>query len=99
MRFNTPNPSTSNKDPLRRFVFENTPIRGNTVHLSSSIELALEHQDYPGILRNALGELMAAASLLAATLRMLVAAIWDLVRGSLTAAPAQTGTPRQPRRR
>lgn len=70
MRFNTPNSGISNKDTLRRFVFENTPIRGNTVHLSSTIELALEHQDYPSVLRNALGELMAAASLLAATLKM-----------------------------
>ena len=70
MRFNTPISGTSNKDTLRRFVFENTPIRGNTVHLSSTIELALEHQDYPKVLRYALGELMAAASLLAATLKM-----------------------------
>lgn len=57
-------------DTLHRFVFEHTPIRGNTVHLNRTFNTALQHQDFPPALRNALGELMAASALLAATLKM-----------------------------
>ena len=57
-------------DQLHRFIFENTPIRGNTVHLDYSFDTALQHQDCPPSLRRALGELMAASVLLAATLKM-----------------------------
>lgn len=58
------------QDLLHRFLFENTPIRGNTVHLNNTYNIALQHTDYPPILKNALGELMAAAALLAATLKL-----------------------------
>jgi len=57
-------------DQLHRFVFENTPIRGNTVHLNKTFSAALQHHDYPPFLRQALGELMAASALLAATLKL-----------------------------
>lgn len=57
-------------DLLHRFVFENTPIRGNMVHLDHTYTTALQHQDCPPVLRRALGELMAASALLAATLKM-----------------------------
>lgn len=57
-------------DQLHRFIFENTPIRGNTVHLNHTFNTALQHQHCPPILRKALGELMAASALLAATLKM-----------------------------
>ena len=57
-------------DQLHRFVFDNTPIRGNTVHLQDTYNTALQHVDYPPLLKNALGELMAAAALLAATLKL-----------------------------
>ena len=57
-------------DQLHRFIFENTPIRGNTVHLDYSFDTALQHQDCPPSLRRALGELMAASVLLAATWKM-----------------------------
>ena len=57
-------------DQLHRFIFENTPIRGNIVHLDHSFDTALQHQDCPPSLRRALGELMAASVLLAATLKM-----------------------------
>jgi molecular chaperone Hsp33 len=60
----------ADQDQLHRFVFENTPIRGNTVHLNNTFKIALQHTDYPPLLRNALGELMAAAALLAATLKL-----------------------------
>ena len=58
------------QDQLHRFVFDNTPIRGNTVRLQDTYNRALQHVAYPPALKNALGELMAAAALLAATLKL-----------------------------
>ncbi len=57
-------------DSLQRFLFEHEPIRGELVHLDSSWRSVLERQDYPEILRNIMGELAAAAALLAATLKL-----------------------------
>lgn len=57
-------------DTLQRFVFENTPVRGNIVHLNQTFHQALHKQLMPTGLRQALGELMAASALLAATLKM-----------------------------
>lgn len=57
-------------DTLQRFVFENTPIRGNLVNLTQTLHQALDKQTIPSGLRHALGELMAASALLAATLKM-----------------------------
>lgn len=58
------------RDSLHRFVFENTPIRGNSVHLNVTLESALQYHDYPPKLRAILGELMVASVLLSATLKM-----------------------------
>ncbi len=55
---------------LQRFIFEAHPIRGNIVQLNSTYTDALAHHNYPAVLRNALGELMAAAALLVSTLKM-----------------------------
>jgi molecular chaperone Hsp33 len=57
-------------DTLHRFTFDNTAIRGNIVHIHQSFMIALQNQEYPAVLREALGELMAAGLLLAATLKM-----------------------------
>lgn len=57
-------------DTLQRFVFENTPIRGNLVNLTNTFQLALNKQHLPVALKRALGELMAASALLTATLKM-----------------------------
>ena len=57
-------------DQLHRFVFDHTPIRGNLVHIQHTFNTALQHHDYPPVLRQVLGELMAASALLAATLKM-----------------------------
>ncbi|MDP2247447.1 MAG: Hsp33 family molecular chaperone HslO [Nitrosomonadales bacterium] len=62
--------TSKDTDILHRFTFDNTPIRGNTVHLHQSFMIALQNQEYPAILCEALGELMAAGLLLAATLKM-----------------------------
>ena len=61
---------TKDQDQLFRFLFDNTPIRGNTVRLHQTFNNALQHESYPPVLRAALGELMAAAALLAATLKL-----------------------------
>ena len=58
------------QDTLQRFVFENTPVRGNIVRLNQTFHQALHQQLMPTGLRNALGELMAASALLSATLKM-----------------------------
>jgi len=57
-------------DTLQRFVFENTPVRGNLVNLTNTFQLALNKQHLPAGLKRALGELMAASALLTATLKM-----------------------------
>lgn len=60
----------NNQDTLQRFVFENTPVRGNLVNLTQTLQQALNKQQLPAGLRRSLGELMAASALLAATLKM-----------------------------
>jgi molecular chaperone Hsp33 len=57
-------------DTLNRFLFENTPVRGNLVNLTNTYQLALNKQNLPAGLKQALGELMAASALLTATLKM-----------------------------
>jgi molecular chaperone Hsp33 len=57
-------------DALQPFLFDQTPIRGNIVRLNSTYQLALQHQALPAVLKQALGELMAASALLSATLKM-----------------------------
>lgn len=57
------------QDTLQRFLFEHAPVRGEIVHLDATWQAVLERHEYPLPLRNLLGELMAAAALLAATLK------------------------------
>ena len=57
-------------DTLRRFLFEHAPIRGELVQLETSWQTILERHDYPPLLCDLLGELAAAAVLLAATLKL-----------------------------
>jgi molecular chaperone Hsp33 len=62
-------------DSLQHFLFEDNlhqamPIRGNIVHLNHTYQQVLQHQTLPTVLKQALGELMAASVLLSATLKM-----------------------------
>lgn len=62
-------------DSLQHFLFEDAhnkpmPIRGNIVHLNQSYRQVLQHQALPQVLKQALGELMAASVLLSSTLKM-----------------------------
>lgn len=61
---------TQFNDSLQYFLFENTPIRGNIVHLNHTYRQVLQHQSLPMLLKQALGELMAASVLLSSTLKM-----------------------------
>lgn len=56
-------------DQLERFIFENTAVRGNLVRLNTTWLSIVERHNYPPILRNLIGELLAASALLAATLK------------------------------
>ena len=62
-------------DRLRRFLFENEPLRGHWVRLEESWAHARVHQSHPPAVTRLLGEAMAATSLLAAALKF---------RGTLT---------------
>ncbi len=56
-------------DCLRRFVFEHTDVRGELVWLDASWRAVLERQSYPDAVRDLLGQAMAAAVLLSATIK------------------------------
>ncbi|MCW8899391.1 MAG: Hsp33 family molecular chaperone HslO [Gammaproteobacteria bacterium] len=57
------------KDTLQRFLFENLAVRGEIVHLDATWQAILERHSYPEPVQRVLGELMAAVSLLMATLK------------------------------
>lgn len=59
----------SGEDALRRFMFEDFPVRGEIVHLDESWREVLDRQSYPPAVRDLLGEAMAACVLLASTLK------------------------------
>lgn len=56
-------------DLLHRFVIDHTNVRGEIVHLDSSWQAVLERHPYPPAVRDVLGEAMAAAALLSATIK------------------------------
>ena len=62
-------PRGNDIDGLRRFHFENVPLRGFWLRLERSWSDALEHQSYPEPVRRLLGESLAAVVLLAASLK------------------------------
>ena len=59
----------SEHDTLRRFIFDKLPVQGRHVHLDATWRAALERQAYPAPVQALLGETMAAAALLSATLK------------------------------
>ncbi len=62
-------PFPPDRDTLTRFLFEHAEVRGETVRLDATWRAVLTRHDYPEPVRNLLGEMMAAAALLAATLK------------------------------
>ncbi|WKE65911.1 Hsp33 family molecular chaperone HslO [Gallaecimonas kandeliae] len=57
------------QDKLHRFIFEDAQVRGELVQLDQSFQAIVENHDYPPQVQRLLGELMAATSLLTATLK------------------------------
>lgn len=58
-----------NQDILHRYLFDNADVRGELVQLQDSYQQVISAQAYPKVLQLLLGELMAATSLLTATLK------------------------------
>lgn len=56
-------------DTLQRFVFEHAPIRGEIVHLNATFRAVRERREYPSTVSGLLGEMMAAAALLTASVK------------------------------
>lgn len=69
------------RDALQRFLFEHTAVRGEIVQLDDSWRTVLARHDYPDGVRRLLGEMMAAAALLSATLKFAGSMILQ-IRGS-----------------
>jgi molecular chaperone Hsp33 len=67
---NNTEPTTFQSDNLQRFIFDNTPVRGEWVHLTESWQQVLIRRDYPPAIQRLLGEMMAAAALLAAMVKI-----------------------------
>jgi molecular chaperone Hsp33 len=63
------------RDQVRRFIFENQPVRGHWVHLESAWRELHAHASYPKEVTELLGQAVVASVLLAATLKF---------RGTLT---------------
>jgi len=57
------------RDTLHKFLFEHASIRGDVVHLDATWREVLKRHEYPLPMRSLLGEMMAAAALLTATLK------------------------------
>lgn len=57
------------RDSLHQFLFERFPVRGLLVHLDATWAALLENHVYPPAIRDTLGEAVAAAVLLASTLK------------------------------
>ncbi|MFA7095585.1 MAG: Hsp33 family molecular chaperone HslO [Gammaproteobacteria bacterium] len=57
-------------DSLYRFLFPELNVRGEVVHLDATWRAVLERHEYPAPVRRLLGEAMAAAALLTATIKL-----------------------------
>ncbi|PVZ67614.1 Hsp33 family molecular chaperone HslO [Pelagibaculum spongiae] len=56
-------------DQLNRFLFESSQVRGEITQLDKSYKQAIASHDYPPIVNQLIGQAMAAASLLSATIK------------------------------
>jgi molecular chaperone Hsp33 len=68
-------PATASRDQVRRFIFENQPVRGHWVLLEGAWRELRAHANYPPAVTELLGQAVVASVLLAATLKF---------RGTLT---------------
>lgn len=65
-------------DVLERFLFEDAPVRGEVVQLDNALKDVLARHPYPAPLARLMGELMAAAALLTATIKLEGALVMQL---------------------
>ena len=56
-------------DNISRFLFEHAPVRGEFVRLDETWRTVLDRHQYPPAVRALLGDMLAAAALLTATLK------------------------------
>lgn len=54
----------------QRFFIENSPVRGDVVHLTDAFATVISQKDYPKALKALLGEMLVSASLLISTLKI-----------------------------
>ncbi len=59
----------SSSDQLQRFILDNADVRGVLVGLEQSYFEVLQQHQYPAVIRDLLGEMLAAVSLLSSTLK------------------------------
>ena len=62
-------PTTASRDQVRRFIFENQPVRGHWVRLEGAWRELHAHASYPPAVTELLGQAVVASVLLAATLK------------------------------
>ncbi|HEV2614893.1 MAG TPA: Hsp33 family molecular chaperone HslO [Gammaproteobacteria bacterium] len=84
------------QDTLVRFILENRPIRGEIVYLDESYREVMNRHPYPLEIQKLLGELLAGASLLSATLKYEGALIIQIQgNGPISLLLAQANSERQ----
>ena len=77
-------------DTRQRFLFDETHIRGEVTTLSKSYQAIKQRQNYPPAVSAILGEFLAAASLLSATLKFKgIVSIQAIGRGDITSLVAE----------
>lgn len=59
----------NDKDILQQFIFENASVRGEIVRLEESYQTIIQQHQYPPVIQQILGEMLAAASLLSASIK------------------------------
>lgn len=59
----------NNQDSLQRFIFDNTDVRGEIIHLEHSYQAVLANGNYPANIQRLIGEALAASGLLSATMK------------------------------
>lgn len=78
------------QDTRQRFLFDETHIRGEVTTLSKSFQAIQQRQDYPAVITAILGEFLAAASLLSATLKFKgIVSIQAIGQGDITSIMAE----------
>lgn len=58
------------KDTIRRFIFENAPLRGEYIHLDETYQTIINQHAYSEPVKRLLGEALCAAAILSATIKI-----------------------------